>query len=137
VAQTISVIISLAERGDDQDVVTLSTLHAAKGLEWPHVVLAGVNEGLLPFRSGDDDMTTERLEEERRLMYVGITRARTTLVVSTLRRRKKGRDTVVGVPSRFIGEMKLDEASPKEDPRERLKKLRAELVARSAPAAEP
>ena len=50
VAQTISVIISLAERGDDQDVVTLSTLHAAKGLEWPHVVLASVNEGLLPFR---------------------------------------------------------------------------------------
>jgi ATP-dependent DNA helicase Rep len=52
VAQTISLIISLAERGDEQDVVTLSTLHAAKGLEWPHVWLAGVNEGLLPFRSG-------------------------------------------------------------------------------------
>jgi ATP-dependent DNA helicase Rep len=50
VAQSISVIVSLAERGDDQNVVTLSTLHAAKGLEWPHVVLAGVNEGLLPFR---------------------------------------------------------------------------------------
>ncbi len=89
VAQTISVIISLAERGDDQDVVTLSTLHAAKGLEWAHVMLAGVNEGLLPFRSGDEDMTAERLEEERRLMYVGITRARRTLVVSTLRRRKR------------------------------------------------
>ena len=60
-AQTISVIISLAERGDEQNVVTLSTLHAAKGLEWPHVVLAGVNEGLLPFRSEDDEMTAERL----------------------------------------------------------------------------
>ena len=57
VAQTISVIISLAERGDDQNVVTLSTLHAAKGLEWPHVMLVGVNEGLLPFARrgrGDD-----------------------------------------------------------------------------------
>jgi ATP-dependent DNA helicase Rep len=132
VAQTISVILSLAERGDEQDVVTLSTLHAAKGLEWPHVMLVGVNEGLLPFRSADDDMPAERLEEERRLMYVGITRARTTLLVSTLRRRKKGRDTVLGVPSRFIAEMKLDEAGPREDPREKLKRLRAELLAKAA-----
>jgi ATP-dependent DNA helicase Rep len=132
VAQTISIIISLAERDAEQDVVTLSTLHAAKGLEWPHVVLAGVNEGLLPFRSGDEDMTPERLEEERRLMYVGITRARLTLTVSTLMRRKKGRDTVAGVPSRFIAEMKLEEAGAKEDPRERLKRLRAELVAKAA-----
>ena len=130
VAQTISVIISLAERGDEQDVVTLSTLHAAKGLEWPHVVLAGVNEGLLPFRSGDDDVTPERLEEERRLMYVGITRARTTLAVSTLRRRKRGRETVAGVPSRFIAEMKLGEGTAKEDPRERQKRLRAQLSAK-------
>ncbi len=135
VAQTISVIISLAERGDEQDVVTLSTLHAAKGLEWPHVVLAGVNEGLLPFRSEDDEMTPQRLEEERRLMYVGITRARTTLAVSTLRRRKRGRDTVQGVPSRFIGEMKLHEVQVKEDPRAKLKALREAAAARAAQTA--
>jgi len=135
VAQTIAVIISLAERADEQDVVTLSTLHAAKGLEWPHVMVAGVNEGLLPFRSGSDgqeDMTPERLEEERRLMYVGITRARSTLVVSTLRRRKKGRETVQAVPSRFVAEMKLDEVKNKEDPRERLKKLREAMMAKAA-----
>ncbi|MBL0087603.1 MAG: UvrD-helicase domain-containing protein [Ideonella sp.] len=137
VAQTISVIISLAERGDEQDVVTLSTLHAAKGLEWPHVMLVGVNEGLLPFKSDAEEMTPQRLEEERRLMYVGITRARTTLVVSTLKRRKKGRDKVMGVPSRFIAEMKLGEGGAKEDPRERLKKLRAELAARQAPTFTP
>ncbi len=139
VAQTISVIISLAERGDERDVVTLSTLHAAKGLEWPHVMLAGVNEGLLPFRSDDEDMSEQRLEEERRLMYVGITRARTSLAVSTLRRRKRGRDTVQGVASRFIGEMRLHEAMAREDPRERLKRLRAELAAKvaAAPAGEP
>jgi ATP-dependent DNA helicase Rep len=137
VAQTISVIISLAERGDDQDVVTLSTLHAAKGLEWPHVLLAGVNEGLLPFKSGDEDMTAERLQEERRLMYVGITRARQTLVVSTLRRRKKGRDTVQAVPSRFVAEMKLDEVVDKGDPRERLKKLRDSMAAKIAAAPAP
>ena len=139
VAQTISVIISLAERGDEQNVVTLSTLHAAKGLEWPHVVLAGINEGLLPFRSEDEDMTAQRLEEERRLMYVGITRARTTLAVSTLRRRKRGREHVNAMPSRFIGEMKLDEVKAKEDPRERLKALRAAAAQRAdqAKAAEP
>jgi ATP-dependent DNA helicase Rep len=61
---------------------------------------------------------------------VGITRARQTLVVSTLRRRKKGRETMAGVPSRFIKEMKLDEVTAKEDPRERLKRLRAEIAAR-------
>ena len=140
VAQTISIIISLAERGDDQNVVTLSTLHAAKGLEWPHVMLVGVNEGLLPFRSEDDDMTPQRLEEERRLMYVGITRARTSLAVSTLKRRKRGRDFVAGKPSRFIGEMKLHEVVAKEDPREKLKALReaAALRAQRAKAeAEP
>jgi ATP-dependent DNA helicase Rep len=79
-------------------------------------------------------MTPERLEEERRLMYVGITRAQRTLVVSTLRRRKKGRETVQGVPSRFIAEMKLSEASSGEDPKERLKKLRAALAAKAAGA---
>jgi ATP-dependent DNA helicase Rep len=113
-------------------VVTLSTLHASKGLEWPHVVLAGVNEGLLPFKSEDEEMTAHRLEEERRLMYVGITRARQTLAVSTLKRRKKGREFVQGIPSRFIGEMKLDEKTMKEDPREKLKALRAEFAKRAA-----
>lgn len=77
-------------------------------------------------------MTPEALQEERRLMYVGITRARQTLAVSTLRRRKKGRDTVAGVPSRFIAEMKLHEGSGREDPREKLKRLRAELAAKAA-----
>ena len=133
VAQTISVIISLAERSDQQDVLTLSTLHAAKGLEWSHVFLAGVNEGLLPFKNADQEMTPQRLEEERRLMYVGITRARRTLAVSTLRRRKRGRDSVPGVPSRFIAEMKLDENLIKEDPREKLKRLREQWAAQRSP----
>ncbi|HET7524310.1 MAG TPA: ATP-dependent helicase, partial [Burkholderiaceae bacterium] len=137
VAQTISLMHSLAERGDDADVVTLSTLHAAKGLEWPHVMLAGINEGLLPFASEAEPVTAQRLQEERRLMYVGITRARHTLMVSTLKRRKRGRDMVSALPSRFIAEMRLDEAAGREDPRERLRRLRAELAARtaSAPAA--
>jgi ATP-dependent DNA helicase Rep len=132
VAQTISVILSLAERGDEQDQVVLTTLHASKGLEWPHVFLAGVNEGLLPFKADEEEMTAQRLEEERRLMYVGITRARTTLAVSTLRRRKKAREMVMGIPSRFIAEMKLHESGIKEDPREKLKRLRESFAAKGA-----
>ena len=122
----------MAERGDDQDQVVLTTLHASKGLEWPHVFLAGVNEGLLPFKADDEEMTAQRLEEERRLMYVGITRARKTLAVSTLRRRRKSRELVMGIPSRFIGEMKLHESTVKEDPREKLKRLREAFAVKGA-----
>ena len=143
VAQTISLISTLSEREKDQNVVTLSTLHASKGLEWPHVMLVGVNEGLLPFKLGDDN-TTEgasqdgillRLQEERRLMYVGITRAQRSLAVSWTQRRKKGRETVAALPSRFIAEMRLDENTTQEDPREKLKALRAEFAQRVADAA--
>ena len=139
VAQTISILHSIAERGDDADVVTLSTLHAAKGLEWPHVMLAGVNEGLLPFRAGDEPgdgepVAPQRVEEERRLMYVGVTRARHTLMVSALKRRKRGRHIVPAQPSRFIDEMKLGETAVHEDPRARLRRLRAEIAARAAAA---
>ena len=112
-----------------QDAVQLMTVHSAKGLEFDAVFITGLEEGLFPHENSLSD--ADGLEEERRLMYVGITRARTTLAVSTLRRRKKGRDTVVGVPSRFIGEMKLHLASQGEDPKERLKRLRAELAAKS------
>ena len=138
VAQTISLISTLNEREQDPNVVTLSTLHAAKGLEWPHVVLAGVIEGMLPFRPDEDaDAAAQaaRIEEERRLMYVGITRARQTLAVSWTRRRKKGRETVAALPSRFIAEMALDKSTAREDPREKLRALRAEFAQRAAPAA--
>jgi ATP-dependent DNA helicase Rep len=110
-------------------------------LEWPHVTLAGVNEGLLPFKLDDDaDASSEaaqeslalRLQEERRLMYVGITRAQRTLSVSWLKRRKKGRDYIAGQPSRFIAEMALDQNTIKEDPREKLRALRAEFAQRAA-----
>ena len=133
VAQTISVILSLAERGEaDQNVVTLSTLHASKGLEWPHVVLVGVNEGTLPFKREEEEMTVERLEEERRLMYVGITRARRTLLVTTLLRQKRGREVRRAFPSRFIKEMRLDEQVAKVNPRDRIAAQRAAFAARAA-----
>jgi len=138
VVQTIALISTLSEREQDQNVVTLSTLHASKGLEWPHVILVGVNEGLLPFKvdEGDSDLPAhvlaDRLQEERRLMYVGITRAQRTLAVSWLKRRKKGRESVPGQRSRFIDEMGLDQATVREDPREKLRALRAEFAQRAA-----
>jgi ATP-dependent DNA helicase Rep len=140
VVQSIALLSTLSEREGEQNVVTLSTLHAAKGLEWPHVVLAGVNEGLLPFKMEDDDGNNTddialRLQEERRLMYVGITRAQRTLAVNWLRRRKKGRDTIAGLPSRFIAEMALSKETVKEDPREKIKALRAEFAQRALDAA--
>ena len=144
VAQTISLLSTISDRGDqDQNVVTLSTLHAAKGLEWPHVMLIGVNEGLLPFKLDDDDGrqqkvsedTLTRLQEERRLMYVGITRAQRSLAVSWTKRRKKGRETVAAQPSRFIAEMALDPTSAKEDPREKIRALRAEFARRAQDSA--
>lgn len=139
VVQTIALLSTLSEREQDQNVVTLSTLHASKGLEWPHVMLVGVNEGLLPFKleeePGQSDAAAEhmaqRLQEERRLMYVGITRAQRTLAVSWLKRRKKGRESIPGQASRFIQEMALDQATIKEDPREKLRALRAEFAKRA------
>ena len=137
VAQTIALLSTLSEREKDQDVVTLSTLHAAKGLEWPHVMMAGVNEGLLPFKPEEDGVSLQqdalnltRIQEERRLMYVGITRAQRSLVVSWSRKRKKGREMVSALPSRFIAEMALNTATTKEDPRARLRALRAEFAQR-------
>ena len=147
VAQTISLLSTLNERETEQNVVTLSTLHASKGLEWPHVMLVGVNEGLLPIKLGDDNTPSGmaegamseavllRLQEERRLMYVGITRAQRSLAVSWTQRRKKGRETVSALPSRFITEMALDKETIREDPRERLKSLRAEFAQKAAATA--
>ena len=148
VAQTVSLLSTISEREKDQNVVTLSTLHAAKGLEWPHVMLVGVNEGLLPFKLGDDEAASgqaggpmsegilQRLQEERRLMYVGITRAQRTLAVSWIRRRKKGREVVPAQPSRFIAEMALDAATVREDPREKLRALRAEFAKKALATAD-
>jgi len=147
VAQTIALLSTISDREQDQNVLTLSTLHAAKGLEWPHVMLVGVTEGLLPFKLGDDDNPTgradgpmsegllQRLQEERRLMYVGITRAQRSLALSWTKRRKKGREMIAAQPSRFIAEMALEKTTAKEDPREKLKALRAEFARKALDSA--
>jgi ATP-dependent DNA helicase Rep len=98
--------------------------------------MVGVEEGILPHK-GDpdapDELLAQRLEEERRLMYVGITRAQRSLTLTWCKRRKRARDSVVCEPSRFIKEMRLDEgdAPPQESevltPQDRLANLKALL----------
>ena len=101
-AQSIALLSMLEKDKEENDAVQLATLHASKGLEFRHVYLIGVEEGLLPHR---DSMETPRLEEERRLMYVGITRAQASLTVSWCEKRKQGRESMPREASRFIVEM--------------------------------
>lgn len=129
-------LITMLDRKEDEgrpDAVQLTTLHAAKGLEFPHVFLIGCEEGLLPNYNEDADrfLDDDKLEEERRLMYVGVTRAQRTLTITHCLHRRKGREMVRCEPSRFIGELQLDDgadavtdATPALSPKERLSALK-------------
>jgi DNA helicase II / ATP-dependent DNA helicase PcrA len=102
--------VSLVSETDNLDSETqapsLLTLHAAKGLEFPVVFITGLEEGLLPHSRSLDD--GEELAEERRLFYVGITRAEDRLFLSHAFRRTTWGDSSVSVPSRFLGDISMD-----------------------------
>jgi ATP-dependent DNA helicase Rep len=134
--QMVALMTMLEGQDEDPDAVRMSTLHASKGLEYPHVFLVGVEEGILPHK-GDPDAPFEtlgaRIEEERRLMYVGITRAKRSLHISWCQKRRRARENVACEMSRFINEMQLDlqSAQPIEEqitPQDRLKRLKALLA---------
>ena len=103
--QTIALINMLEGKDQEPDAVALSTLHAAKGLEFPHVFIVGAEEDILPFRDSDE----KQIEEERRLMYVGIPRAERSLQISSCNRRRRGKDWAACEPSRFLEEMPQSE----------------------------
>ena len=97
-------IYDIAERRDEagDDEVALMTLHAAKGLEFPFLFMVGLEENLLPHRNSID---TGTIAEERRLMYVGITRARENLTLSLAAQRRRFGKTSDSQPSRFLEEL--------------------------------
>ena len=138
--QTIALMTLLEGRDDGEiDAVKMSTLHASKGLEYPFVYLVGCEEGLFPHA---DSVEAGALEEERRLMYVGITRAKQQLTLTHCIKRKRQGTFVFPEPSRFINEMPQSDLDilgrkggkpivSKEEGRERLGNMLAALKAKT------
>ncbi len=143
-AQSVAILSQLDRNDADADVVRLTTIHASKGLEFPHVFIAGCEEGLLPHRGGpaaegEEEAPPARVEEERRLMYVAVTRAQRSLTLTWCKSRKRGKESYAQVPSRFLAEMKLDAAPASRTTdggaaKAKLSQLKALLAATPKPA---
>ena len=130
-------LLEQQQEEEDTDKVNLLTLHAAKGLEFPYVYIMGLEEELLPHKNS---IAAETIEEERRLMYVGITRARQGLTLTLAEQRKAGGQMRQMTASRFLDELPQDEldwlgrkkksqvkVDPKEQAKVYLENLRAML----------
>ncbi len=125
-------LLGILERGAEEgegDGVRLMTLHGAKGLEFPHVFLVGVEEDLLPHYNSQE---SGFLEEERRLTYVGITRAQRSLTLTLAARRSRQGEKQECSPSRFLAELPSEDLAweglhPEADPAARLERGRAHL----------
>ncbi len=126
-------LMDILERNEDEkrdDCISLMTLHAAKGLEFPHVFVVGMEENLLPHHAS---LEADDIEEERRLAYVGITRAQKTLTFTMSARRRKHGEIVDCEPSRFLSELPEDDLlwegrGEQVDPEERQERGRAHLA---------
>ncbi|EGR3978915.1 ATP-dependent DNA helicase Rep [Vibrio cholerae] len=99
---TLRDMMERGEENDDSDAVQLMTLHASKGLEFPYVYLIGAEEGILPHQTSIDE---ENVEEERRLMYVGITRAQRELTFMVCKERRQFGELIKPTQSRFLDEL--------------------------------
>ncbi len=103
---TLRDMMERSEEEDDSDAVQLMTLHASKGLEFPYVYLIGSEEGILPHQTSIDE---DNVEEERRLMYVGITRAQKELTFTMCRERRQFGELIKPTQSRFLDELPFDD----------------------------
>lgn len=103
---TLRDMMERGEEDDDSDAVQLMTLHASKGLEFPYVYLIGSEEGILPHQTSIDE---DNVEEERRLMYVGITRAQRELTFTMCRERRQFGELIKPTQSRFLDELPFDD----------------------------
>ena len=116
-------LVSDADNADTGDGVTLITLHQAKGLEFPAMFMVGMEEGMLPhIRSFDDP---GEMEEERRLCYVGMTRAKERLYMTRAFRRRVMGNSLPGIPSRFLGDIPRELIASPEGEREGRQETRA------------
>ncbi|WP_112478716.1 DNA helicase Rep [Vibrio variabilis] len=103
---TLRDMMERGEEEDDSDAVQLMTLHASKGLEFPYVYLIGSEEGILPHQTSIDE---DNVEEERRLMYVGITRAQKELTFTICKERRQFGELIKPEHSRFLDELPFDD----------------------------
>ena len=103
--EEIALVSDLDQADSDQPAITLMTLHLSKGLEFPVVFVVGVEEGLFPSRQSLANLDPSQLEEERRLMYVGMTRSRQRLFLTHARKRLQWGQEQMNPPSRFLNEI--------------------------------
>ena len=140
--ENVALVADIDSFDENRDYVVLMTLHSAKGLEFPNVYLAGLEDGLFPsYMSITSDNSQAEIEEERRLAYVGITRAKKNLTITSARVRMVRGQTQYGKVSRFVREIppellsgKIYEPKTKEEPIEQSTFQKARKAFRTVPS---
>jgi ATP-dependent DNA helicase Rep len=122
---TLRDMLSRNESEEELDQVQLMTLHASKGLEFPYVYMIGMEEGLLPHQVSIDE---DNVEEERRLAYVGITRAQKELTFTLAKERSQYGETIKPTPSRFLNELPQEDVEWESGPKKRTEDQKKQLA---------